>query len=172
MRMSLIRTPSFSSSTLRLRQDTPMLKMNIGELLVRKKALSPVIAMLLLVATAVAASIITSVWSMSLLGGLMGTGGSQTKEQLIMESYDWRILSSMKIVVRNVGTTSVSVAAVYVDGMTPSSGFTPSTLTVGDAISYTLSVTATYTSGASCVLKVVSETGGTFVFSIIAGKAA
>jgi hypothetical protein len=148
-----------------------MLKMKMGELLVRKKALSPVIAMLLMVATAVAASIITSVWSMGLLGGLMSTGGSQTKEQLVMESYDWRIPSSMKIVVRNVGTIGVSIAAVYVDGMTPSSGFTPSTLTAGNAISYTLSVTATYTSGASCILKVVSETGGTFVFSMVAGKA-
>lgn len=148
-----------------------MLKTKMGELLVRKKALSPVIAMLLMVATAVAASIITSVWSMGLLGGLMSTGGSQTKEQLIMESYDWRISSSMRIVVRNVGTMSVAIAAVYVDGVTPSNGFAPSTLTVGNAISYTLSVTATYTSGASCILKVVSETGGTFVFSIVAGKA-
>ena len=169
--MSLIRTLSLSPLTLWLWHDFAVLKTKTGELLVQKKALSPVIAMLLMVATAVAASIIASVWSMSLLGGLMSTGGSQTKEQLIIESYDWRIPSSMKIVIRNVGGMSVTIAAVYVDGMTPSSGFTPSTLTVGNAIPYTLSVAATYTSGASCILKVMSENGGTFVFSLIAGKA-
>jgi len=148
-----------------------MLKMKAGELLVRKKASSPVIVVLLMVATAVAASIITYAWSMGLLGGLMGTGGSQTKEQLIMESYDWRNPSSLKIVIRNVGTMSVAIAAIYVDGITPSSGFAPSTLAVRSAISYTLPMTATYTSGASCILKVTSETGGTFIFPIVAGKA-
>jgi len=52
-----------------------------------RKAISPVIATLLMIAIAVAASILVYVWSMGLVGSLQGTGGQQTREQLIMEAY-------------------------------------------------------------------------------------
>jgi len=127
-----------------------------------------------MVAIAVAAAIITYVWSMGLLGGLMGTGGSQTKEQLIVEAYDWTATGTLKFVLRNVGSAQVEVAAIYLEGN--SLGALASTVTIGSTVAYSLSVpatigTTTITSGASYVLKVISATGGTFTFSVVAGKA-
>ena len=90
--------------------------MKIGKFRIRRKAVSPVIATLLIVAIAVAAAIITYVWSMGLLGGLMGTGGQQTKEQLIVEFYDWKDLATIKFSLRNVGSVNCLIAAVYLEG--------------------------------------------------------
>nr|MDO8134759.1 hypothetical protein [Candidatus Njordarchaeum guaymaensis] len=145
--------------------------MKIGKFRVRRKALSPVIATLLMVAIAVAAAIITYVWSMGLLGGLMGTGGSQTKEQVIIEAYDWTATGTLKFVLRNVGSAQVEIAAIYLEGN--SLGAAASTVTIGSTVAYSLTVpgTITITSGASYVLKVISATGGTFTFSVVAGKA-
>jgi len=144
--------------------------MKIGKFRVRRKALSPVIATLLMVAIAVAAAIITYVWSMGLLGGLMGTGGSQTKEQLIIEAYDWTATGALKVILRNVGSAQVAIAAIYLEGNSLGAG--ASTVNIGGTVSYSLAVTGiTITSGASYVLKVISATGGTFTFSVVAGKA-
>jgi flagellin-like protein len=145
--------------------------MKIGKFKVRRKALSPVIATLLMVAIAVAAAIITYVWAMGLLGGLMGTGGTQTKEQLILEAYDWKTLTSLSLTIRNVGSTEVSIAAIYLEGASLNPVSTA--VSIANTVTYSgLSVGITYTSGASYTLKIVTATGGTFTFSIVAGKAA
>jgi flagellin-like protein len=143
--------------------------MKIGKFKVRRKALSPVIATLLMVAIAVAAAIITYVWAMGLLGGLMGTGGTQTKEQLILEAYDWKTTGTISLVFRNVGSTEVTIAAIYLEGATLSAG--ASTASIANTVTYSLTFITSYTSGASYTLKVVTATGGTFSFSVVCGKA-
>lgn len=45
----------------------------------------------------------------------MGGGGSQVKEQLIMEAYNW-VNASLTVTVRNVGSSAVTIAAIYVGG--------------------------------------------------------
>lgn len=141
--------------------------MKIGKFKVRRKALSPVIATLLMVAIAVAAAIITYVWAMGLLGGLMGTGGTQTKEQLILEAYNWNG-TSLALIFRNVGSTEVKVAAIYLEGTSLSPA--ASTVSIANTVSYSLT-TGSYTSGAAYTLKVITATGGTFTFSVVCGKA-
>jgi len=143
--------------------------MKIGKFRVRRRALSPVIATLLMVAIAVAAAIITYVWSMGLLGGLMGTGGQQTKEQLILEAYNWTG-GSLQIVLRNVGSSGVTIAAVYIEG-TPWVT-TTSAVAIGSTATFSAAPpTGTWTVGASYTLKVVTTTGGTFSFSVVRGRA-
>jgi len=145
--------------------------MKIGKLRIRRKALSPVIATLLMVAIAVAAAIITYVWSMGLLGGLMGTGGAQAKEQLILEAYDWKASGTLKCTFRNVGSAQVVIAALYLEGT--DCGTVVSTVPIGSLAAYSFSVPTgiTVTMGASYVLKLATATGGTFSFSVVAGKA-
>ena len=53
------------------------------------RAVSQIIAALLLIAIAVAAAILLYVFSIGLLGSLGSGGGQQTKEQLILEAYSW-----------------------------------------------------------------------------------
>jgi len=143
--------------------------MKIGKLRIRRKALSPVIATLLMVAIAVAAAIITYVWSMGLLGGLMGTGGSQTKEQLILEAYDWKTSGTLKLTFRNVGSAQAVIAAIYLEGTDLTAAV--STVSIGSIAVYSLTVPTSLTAGASYVLKLATATGATFSFSVVNGKA-
>jgi flagellin-like protein len=145
--------------------------MKIGKFKVSKRAVSPVIATLLMIAIAVAASIIVYVWSIGLLGGLMGSGGSQTKEQLIMEAYNWVSPgTTLAFTLRNVGSAPVVVAAIYLGGI--NQGAVTSSVAIGTSVPFSLSVVSagTFTPGAAYTLKVVSSTGGVFAFSVIQGS--
>jgi archaellum component FlaF (FlaF/FlaG flagellin family) len=107
---------------------------------------------------------------MGLLGGLMGTGGTQTKEQLILEAYDWKTTGTISLIFRNVGSSQVSIAAIYLEGVTLGASASP--VAIAGTMSYSLPVAGlTITPGASYTLKVVTATGGTFSFSVVAGKA-
>jgi len=143
-----------------------------------RKAISPVIATLLMIAIAVAASILVYVWSMGLVGSLQGTGGQQTREQLIMEAYNATAPSSggtWTLYMRNVGPTTVEVAAVYIEGTNVTS-FTlkPSSLSPGNAgtLTLTLPTGVSFYSGAAYTVKVVTKSGAVFSYSVIAGRAA
>ncbi len=134
-----------------------------------RKAVSPVIATLLMIAIAVAAAILVYVWSMGLIGTLQTGGGEQVKEQLMMEAYDWTATGTLKIHLRNVGTTEVVVAAVYVEGVSNTMSKVVSIGAVTDASATSL---PTIVSGRSYNVKIVTSTGGVFSYSCIAGKAA
>ncbi len=139
-----------------------------GERLPSRRAVSPVVATLLMIAVAVAASVIVYVWSIGLLGGLMGGGGSQVRQQLIMEAYNWSNSTSLAFTLRNVGSSSATVSAVYLAGTLVS----PTSLSQPMAIGATWTATYTvsgYTAGAAYTLKVVSSSGGVFAFSVITG---
>lgn len=126
-----------------------------------------------MIAIAVAASIIVYVWSIGLLGGLMGGGGSQVKEQLIMEAYSWPSGLSLTVTVRNVGSSSVTIASTYVNGVKQSGAtWTPSNaVDPGGTSSSPISVTGfTPTPGVAYTIKLVSTTGGVFAFTATYGS--
>ncbi len=83
------------------------------------RGVSQVIAALLLIAIAVAAAILLYVFAIGLLGSLGSSGGQQTKQQLIMEAYNWNAGSgTISVTVRNVGSASIDAGAtdVFVNG--------------------------------------------------------
>jgi len=142
--------------------------LKIGKFRVSKKAVSPVIATLLMIAVAVAASVIVYVWSAGLLGTLMGGGGAQVKEQVILEAYDWSTSSALKLYLRNVGSTDVEIAAIYVGGTadTTATGL----VSVKQSKAFTVTPGA-ISAGTAYTVKVVTRTGGVFSFSCIVGTA-
>jgi len=144
--------------------------LKIGKFRVSKKAVSPVIATLLMIAVAVAASVIVYVWSAGLLGTLMGGGGSQVKEQLIIEAYNWNNPASLVLSIRNVGSASVTIDKIYVAGS--SMGFSPpaASVPVGTVVSVTVTITGIAGYGVAYPIKVVTQTGGVFSFSAILGS--
>jgi len=146
--------------------------MRIGKFKVSKKAVSPVIATLLMIAVAVAASVIVYVWSAGLLGTLMGGGGAQVKEQLIMEAYSWTG-SNLVLNLRNVGSTAVKVAAIYVGGQGVTAAGLPITVPVGSLWSVTVTAFGAMTpsDGTAYTVKVVSASGGVFSFTCTKGRA-
>ena len=143
------------------------------------KAVSQVIAALLLIAIAVAAAILLYVFSIGLLGSLGTGGGQQTKEQLIMEAYQWSggVPGTLTLTFRNVGPAPIAMgtADVFVNGIIQSApgGTCTGTLNPGISCSYAFLVTSaggtTLVGGAAYPLKIVTPTGGVFSYSIIQG---
>jgi flagellin-like protein len=156
-----------------------MLRMYIMNRHFNNRAVSQVIAALLLIAIAVAAAILLYVFAIGLLGSLGSSGGQQTKEQLIMESYQWSFPSSpgtITLTLRNVGAAAIDTehTDVFVNGiaMGPLAGSCATTLTPTQSCtsdSLTPGGTASYIAGAAYPLKLVTPDGGVFSYSVIAG---
>ena len=145
-----------------------------------KRAVSNIIAALLLIAIAVAAAILLYVFAIGLLGSLGSSGGTQTKEQVIMEAYSWSS-NSLTVTLRNVGsaTENLQGADYFINGVKAGAP-TGTCGTAGSSITPTQNCIATITatqpagsfiSGASYVLKVVTPTGGVFSYTVICGGA-
>jgi len=189
-----------------------------------RRAISPIIAVLLLIAITVAAGIIVYVFVNSLAGGLTQGGGAQTTERLQLQSYNFALNPGscacaqqiVQLFLLNSGSATSTISAVYFDGAlmtltSPSTtqaaivnnaaytaaasalvndesttGCTAGTSTAGDicfttstaqtsfTVGATGQVVVTFTSaqtaGTSHTVKVVSATGATYVFSVIAGR--
>ena len=136
-----------------------------------RKAVSPVIAVLLMIAIAVAASILVYVWSMGLIGTLQTGGGQQVREQIELDAYSWNSTSgSMDLYLRNVGSSSVEVDAIYIEGALKAN---PGTVlnVLGPATKITVNSGTSYTAGVAYSIKVITKTGGVFSFSCIYGHA-
>jgi flagellin-like protein len=135
-----------------------------------RKAVSPVIATLLLIAIAVAAGIILYVFVSGFTGSLTQTGGQQAAEQVVMDAYDFKTLSptpTLSITFRNTGTVEVTIDKLYYDASLVA--ISPRELNVGDTTNITFNPTDA-TRGSSHLIKVVTKTGGIFTFTVIAGR--
>jgi flagellin-like protein len=94
----------------------------------RRRAVSPIIATLLLIAIAVAAGIIVYVYVNSLAGGLTQGGGQQVASQIQMQAANFlpqNFASGptktsngqvLDVFLENTGSSSVSISSVYFDG--------------------------------------------------------
>jgi flagellin-like protein len=143
-----------------------------------RKAVDPIIASLLLIAIAVAAGIIVYVYVNSLAGGLTSGGGQQVSDQIAMDAYNFQTLTAPSITVRDVGSTTVTIGTIFIDGQpaTLSGTGTPSGCASGTAtISPTTTCQFTLTtsgisSGTAHTIKILTTSGGTSIVTIIAGK--
>jgi FlaG/FlaF family flagellin (archaellin) len=141
------------------------------------KAVSQVIAALLLIAISVAAAVLVYVFSIGLLGSLQSSGGQQAKQQVIMEAYSWPAGVGTKLVltVRNVGPAAVQFADLFINGIdsTPTAWSTPTILPVGSPTTITVTPNAalTLSAGTSYVIKIVTVDGAVFSYSAIYGSA-
>jgi len=136
-----------------------------------RKGVSPVIAVLLMVAIAVAASILVYVWSMGLIGTLTTGGGQQVREQVILEAYNWTKPTKLELYLRNVGNTEVTVDAVYLAGKQISSNMSSVLSVQGPPVQISITPPTGLTSGVAYTVKVVTKTGGVFTYSVICGSA-
>jgi flagellin-like protein len=157
--------------------------------LTARKAVSPIIATLLLIAIAVAAGIIVYVFTSSITGNLTQGGGTQVSQQISMDAYTYPSAGTAPVLVlRNVGSAAVTINQIFFDGnlcqasgatctaapaLTTGPGCTsttlPSTCGAGIYTQVTLGTTA-QTAGTSHLVRVVTSDGGTFTFSVIAGR--
>ena len=170
--------------------------------LTARKAVSPIIATLLLIAIAVAAGIIVYVFTSSITGNLTQGGGTQVSEQISMDAYTFLVSGGTQctgavtnpcaqVVLRNVGSSTVTISQTYVYGnlcqtggafcqanpvvTLGSGGCTGSTPTItcatGSYATFSLDMhSSTVTAGSSHLLRLSTSDGGTFTFSLIAGR--
>ena len=151
-----------------------------GDNMHRKRGVSPVIAVLLMIAITIAIGVLVYVWISGLAGSLTKEGGSQVTEQLELVAYDFRDLDQCKIYIKNTGSVKVNITDVYFNG-TKLSSTTASNPTseeytcvggtsidVGDTVTILIGVSGAR-SGASYIIKVVTGSGGVFTFTVIAG---
>ncbi|MGA2791033.1 MAG: archaellin/type IV pilin N-terminal domain-containing protein [Candidatus Bathyarchaeia archaeon] len=151
-----------------------------------KRGVSVIIASLLLIAIAVAAAVLLYVFSIGLMGSLGSSGGQQTKDQVIMEAYDWTTAGTLTLNLKNVGSSTVNLATgtpgadYFVNGVaiatvaisgcaTPSAVAPGSTTCVAKLTLPTF--TPALTSGAAYSVKVVLPDGGVFSYTAINGQA-
>jgi flagellin-like protein len=146
------------------------------------RGVSTIIAALLLIAIAVAAGVLLYVFSIGLMGSLQGTGGQQTKDQVIMEAYSWTTVPTPLLLnLRNTGASTVNLVSAnyYVNGIQQAAptysgaGCTAATFTPGMACVATVPISGfTPTAGVAYVLKIGLADGGVMSYSAVAGNAA
>jgi len=134
------------------------------KLLKSKKALSPVVAAIILIAVTVAVSIAVAAWMGSLTFTFMAT------EELKITSMTFGTNNrTIEVNVLNTGTTDVSiVTAVSVSGLNVTGGTTVAD-TVGKGVTGTFNVTLTGTEkwceGASYNIELLSTKGNKFTYT-------
>ena len=99
----------------------------------KRKAVSPVLATLLMIAVAVALAVVIFTWSQGFLSSTSSAVGTEqgaqniaaqsqiTIENVIADSTSGS--ESVKIMVRNVGSVTVNVSSIQIQGMPSNSGF-------------------------------------------------
>ena len=129
-----------------------MLTKNISK---SKKAISPILATLLLIVIAVAAIVVTYAWVMT----YMSSAGQQAGVLLKKDAPCLWQPGNITIYVRNTGTSDAEIDAVYINSE-PQSAVAPATKIVGkDGGTITIVVTKSWTSGARYYFQISPKLG-------------
>ena len=123
-----------------------------------KKALSPVVASIILIAVTVAVSIAVAAWMGALTIGFMGT------EEVRITNVEFLSATQAEVTVKNAGSTAVTISEAYVG--TDGGIITDVPLDPGQALP--IAVTGSYQAGVSYQFKVVSTKGNPFVYTATA----
>jgi flagellin-like protein len=130
-----------------------------------KKAISPILATLLLIVIAVAAIVVTYAWVMT----YMTSTGTQAGIMLRKDAVSWSD-GLITIYVRNVGTADATIDAVYIGtsstNMTLQSTVTynPTTIVEKNGGNITITVTYSWTSKTTYYFRIVPKVGEALVF--------
>ncbi len=131
------------------------------KLLKSKKALSPVVAAIILIAVTVAVSIAVAVWMGSLSFNFMNT------EQLTITSVTFGSANTTIVAsVQNTGTVDVIINDATVTGKdVTGASVTSTTIGEGDTGTITITVTGTWTAGNLYNIELLSTKGNKFAYS-------
>jgi flagellin-like protein len=126
-----------------------------------KKALSPVVASIILIAVTVAVSIAVAAWMGALTIGFMGT------EEVRITNVEFASgLASADITIRNTGSTAVTITEAYVGSELAWEGNV--LVDPGTDQSITATPASAFVAGTSYQFKAVSSQGNPFVYTATA----
>ena len=133
------------------------------KLLKSKKALSPVVAAIILIAVTVAVSIAVAAW----MGALTISFMSGT-EQVQVEHITWTDTTHFTLQFKNMGTASVTIDHVSVNGVAKTTNATlPQTVAAATRVWY--NVTFAWTSGDPYDIGVVTSKNNPFTVRVTGG---
>lgn len=138
-----------------------------------KRGVSVIIGALLLIAIAVGAAVLLYVYSIGIMGNMETSGGTQMKDSLIVESYNWNTVSVLVLNVRNVGATVLNMlqADYFVNGVASTFAATcTATLQPQASCIISLTVPGTITNGEAYPVKIVVSDGAVFAYSAVCGE--
>ncbi|MGB9740225.1 MAG: archaellin/type IV pilin N-terminal domain-containing protein [Candidatus Bathyarchaeia archaeon] len=132
-----------------------------------KKAISPILATLLLIVIAVAAIVVTYAWVMTYMTNTSTQAGIMLKKDAV----SWPASNTITIYVRNVGTADATIDAVYI-------GTSSTNMALQSSVTYnptnrlveknggniTISVTYTWTPKTTYYFRIVPKVGEALVF--------
>jgi flagellin-like protein len=124
-----------------------------------KKALSPVVASIILIAVTVAVSIAVAAWMGALTIGFMGT------EEVRITNVEFLSDTQAQVTAKNTGSIDVTLTEAYV-GNNAATASNLTVITPGQEIDVV--VDGTYVSGTSYQFKLVSSKGNPFVYTATA----
>ena len=126
------------------------------------KALSPVVASIILIAVTVAVSIAVAAWMGALTIGFMGT------EEIRVTNADFEptALSYADVFVKNTGTAAVTIEEIYVNGDLQETWTDVGSIEANTEA--TIRVTMQFQDGYSYQFKLVSSKGNPFVYTATA----
>ncbi len=139
-----------------------------NKMLKSKKAISPILATLLLIVIAVAAIVVTYAWIMTYTSAQT----SQAGVLLSKDAVSWPTSNSIRIYVRNVGTSDAIIDAVYI-GTSPTNlekqtnvQYNPSNQ-IAESYGGLINITVSYTwsSDTTYYFKIVPKTGPPLEFN-------
>lgn len=124
-----------------------------------RKALSPVVAAIILIAVTVAVSIAVAAWMGALTFSFTAT------EQVSITNLQFLNNNTIRVTMRNSGTTPVTINEAWVNNVQQSTtNPTLPTTVSANSVAY-LNITYTYTNGDNYEVKLVSSKGNTFLRS-------
>ena len=141
--------------------------MSIKTVLKSKKAISPILATLLLIVIAVAAIVVTYAWITTYMGSATQQAGVMLNKANVSFNDTTRVIT---IDVQNTGTSDTKIAAVYVGtSATSATQQTPTqtlplSLGAGDIVTLTINGYS-WTAGETYYFKVVPTAGAALTFT-------
>jgi archaeal type IV pilus assembly protein PilA len=139
-------------------------KMNyIRKIKKNAKALSPVVASIILIAVTVAVSVVVAAWMGGMTIGLMGNA-----EQVSVSNAQFTTDSSVTLTVRNTGGATVTISSATVDGKNTVTLNPVAPLNVGKGNSTDVSITltsGTFNPGSQYEIKLITAKGTTVVYT-------
>lgn len=128
------------------------------------KALSPVVASIILIAVTVAVSVVVAAWMGGMTIGLMGNA-----EQVSVSNGVFTSPTAVELTVRNTGGATVTISSATIDGNSTST-LSPTTLNVAKGNADTLTLTldtsdGEFNPGAQYEIRLVTAKGTTVVYS-------
>jgi len=124
-----------------------------------KKALSPVVAAIILIAVTVAVSIAVAAWMGALTFTFMGT------EELKITNVEFLSGNHVNITLQNTGTSPITVNEIYISGST---NLLSSSITLPANSQQEVQVNYSWQSGYSYQIKVVTSKGNQFYYTATA----